>query len=294
LKYAVEILGLEGFELMVSMEKHLDDFHLGWALEKVTKLCGNERALGIFHRLPARRIARILDQKSIYKPPVLPTTIAEVIRLLEQGEYVGPIRRWAKEDDWKELAKFALKTTEPETLRRVARLLSKDPWPLDVEVAFNRALEEQDQRSRSRRLYMLEGTRSQTIRSWALGQIKLGLKSEDFFSAFGLLQNNAAKRDLPLISAALFELRNDWWALHYAAIDAKSLRCGPTIEILQFIYEHGPCELCRYDAYKLLSRRGALSREQILECVEDSNEATRKLARRKLRSQKLTAETVCG
>ena len=211
-------------------------------------------------------------------------TAAECIQQLrESGRMPAEFIRVAVEDDWAEVARIAISTTDDAVLRGAARVFRYHSWPLDVETALLQALAEPDEHRRHRRLFMLHATKAGLLREWALTQLSNRRSTRENSVAFDLLRLNARPRDRELIATGLRHLIREKETFHSAGISVLNLRVRPTAELCQLIYEYGYCDLCRNSAIRELTKRRAITDAQLRECVEDSDRDTRKWARETLR-----------
>lgn len=291
---AVKLLGLEGAEMLVSEARRLEDYEISLAYEDAVERFGKKGARAVFRKLPANIAARVFGPKPEYRPEVDTRSTQELIDAIRTGALVNRHRfeQLASEDDWKELAELGLTTTNEKALRRVSIFFRKRPWPLDIQSSFETALGEPDDHRRRLRLWMFEGTRSASVRKWALAELKNRPLKSDADVAFDLLEANAERSDLGILAKALAALKREEWRFHSAGLSMLNLWCKPTIEMLQLLYEHGRCDLCRGRVVKELAKRRALSIDQVIECCEDSDQWTRKFARRSLARRRVRSSSI--
>lgn len=283
-----ELLGVEGLEYMVQHQGRYKDFDLWMGYRQGIRLFGKRQTVKAFSKLPTPRREQVISWTNGYNPPVYPTTAKGWINRFESGEDIVPSRfeKVASADDWKTVARMILETSDEKMLRRGSRLMRDRAWPLDPEDALQNALREKGARSRSLKLQMLGSTKSAALRSWALSQISQGPENADFDIAFSVLAASATRGDGRLLTKRFAEIASDRERFHILTIGAFRLRNALTTEMLQLIYERVYCELCRGKAVRLLAKRGRLTKEQLEECAEDSDELTRKWARRRLAALK--------
>ena len=286
---APDLLGFEGFELLVARSHRLEDWELRSMYEESVKQFGKRRADRTLRKLAmadaraARIVSGTVEERPKRDREPMKTAAECILQLREEGRLPPEFIRVAKESDWIEVAQIATATTDDAVLRGVGRFFMHHPWPLDVESALRRAIVEPDEHRRRRRMLMLQATKSGLLREWALTQLSNRRSIRENSAAFDLLELNARPGDRGLIARGLLHLIRDKEAFHRAGIGVLNLAVRPSAELCHIIYEYGHCDLCRNSAIRELVKRRAISEEQLRECVEDSEELTRKWARRSLR-----------
>lgn len=286
---AVELLGFEGLELLIGQADRLEDRELQRTYEEAVEQFGKRRSDRAFRKLARTdiRAARLLSGTQAERPrkPRKPMkTAAECIQQLRDGGgWSGEFERVANESDWIEVAQIATATTDDAVLRGAGRIFARHPWPLDVETTLRHALAEPDELIRHKRLHMLQATKSELIREWALAQLSNQRLARENSVAFDLLELNAWPEDRELIASGLRHLIRDKDTFHRAGLAVLNLTVRPTAELCQLIYEYGYCDECRNYVIRELVKRRAITIELLRECVEDSCEDTQKWARDTLR-----------
>jgi len=232
-------------------------------------------------------------QESRKEEQVAVETIVQTAKEMASGEirHYGPIMRLrrpflknASEADVLELAHVALRE-ENETVKGLLLRIFlssaywKKPFPLGIAPLLEYA------RSDNQILYetvlgLLEEFKDKRIRELAMQLLKAkGIKS----FALGLLQKNYRKSVDPIIAGAIKRASSIPQHVQSDIVEIYSRhRSAGALPILLHAYQKGECSHCRFGIVKALHHNKVLPDEILAQCLYDSYEDTRKLAKRLL------------
>lgn len=133
----------------------------------------------------------------------------------------------------------------------------------------------------------LENIRHPSVRAFARHNVTCGIRTPENFA---LLVTNYMPDDAGLLEKLLRELivAKDWDCVHAAGSDInRAIRKGSGIpcpkHLLPLLYENNPCSNCREYAVLAMSRYRMLTKELLEECLYDSNEDIRRMAKKRWR-----------
>jgi hypothetical protein len=188
------------------------------------------------------------------------------------GEYASP-------EDLTQAAIDLQKQTDPKKLVKYIQIFHAAPFPLDPNILFIRA-QHADERVAVNAISALENMSHPAVRSFALKSIEQG-----FFvgHAVGLLTNNFQDGDWQLIEdIAKRDLEEEnYHILGISVRDVFERHPEPSsAQTLLYLYENGPCSMCRYGIVKCLYQINAVPEWMAQECRYDADTYLRDMARK--------------
>lgn len=131
----------------------------------------------------------------------------------------------------------------------------------------------------------LENIRHPKVRSFALNNAANGIHT---LENFALMVRNYVPKDADLLEKLLQEIINtkDSDCIHAAGLSVyhtfyKDSGIPHPKHLLKLLYEYNPCSYCRESALVYMSRHRMLTKEIMEECLYDSNEDIRKMAKKR-------------
>ena len=176
--------------------------------------------------------------------------------------------------------------TQP-TLRATAlKAFSSCKYPDDPQVIIEDTKSDCEE-LRNAAWWALENIRHPKVRSFALNNAENGICTSDNFA---LMATNYESRDEGLIEKLLKEIisTKDPDSIHAAGLSIYKAFCKDSgiphpKHLLKLLYEYNPCACCRKSALVYMSRHRMLTSEILEECLYDSNEDIRKMAKKRLK-----------
>ncbi|MDE6625267.1 MAG: hypothetical protein K2K56_02720 [Lachnospiraceae bacterium] len=228
-------------------------------------------------------------------------TAREIYRLLQNGGKIGwvrsdipimlaPImRRNGKEKEVKKLAAYYQRETDlvlkSQLLRFLANRYCTDLLDMAAVIADSKSENAALQENAFRALGFMTDIR---VHNYALELLQ---KNEHLEDVISMLANNYVKEDCDILVALIKALpvtyqEKDicWHGPFMAVLDLLETRGvkHPPRELLYYMYEHTLCSSCRESILREMSRRKMLTREILQECLYDSNDEIRELAKKRL------------
>ena len=200
------------------------------------------------------------------------------------------LSRWLlKKADEETVNRYALSYREQSDPKRRAEALaafSVHPYPDDPQPIL------EDTQSHCETLQTaawraLEPIRHPAVRAFALHNVRSGIRTSENFA---LLTTNYQPQDGELLESLLWEMiaQKDWDAVHAAGMDIfrafyKDSGIPHPKHLLPILYTYTPCSYCRESALEYLSKHRLLTKEILEECLFDSNEDIRNMAKKQLK-----------
>ena len=150
-------------------------------------------------------------------------------------------------------------------------------------------LESENEKLRDTAYVIIGQNPSHKSRELALSLIKSG---EDVENGLFLLAKNMRPEDEALFFEAVitFPVHSDDWAWHSvfkaAQNGIKVMRGKPKTDILEYIFRHQLCSLCREGIVRVMHKKKMLTEEILRECLFDSNSDIRVFAERIIKSKR--------
>ena len=222
-----------------------------------------------------RDLSRWRDERAA-RPPL---TYEAIQQQLRDNPKRATLRMYGKRlngADALRAAEEALAETDPQRKRLLLSLFQETPFPLPIEPLFP-ALHAEDARLRRSVVRALSQVRHPGIRPLAL---ELAESPGRWADALGLLVSNTEPGDARLTLSWMqnIEDEDDLHDYGFALRDVvESSQDRTFIPSLLYLYENGPCSLCRYGVVKGLLKWGALPDALREECHYDADASTRSL-----------------
>ncbi len=217
-----------------------------------------------------------------YNPDRKPRTFADLIRLLDNPkENRSKILAWARvatKADVRKAANLLESDLHPQWRTGLLQVFRRLLYPLDPEwliYHWGKA----DEETEVLFLTALSNIEHPKVRSVALDLLTSPVPRVD---AFGLMRNNYQTGDVQLLLRLANQLDDEDDAhevalcTHHILDKRKPEDLGP---LLEWIYHHNPCSLCREGAVRRLIAENSASREVLEECLFDCVEDSREMAR---------------
>jgi hypothetical protein len=220
------------------------------------------------------------SQQSNRKQEMQAIGVDDIIAEVEKERpAIALFRRWgmhAIDDDLNKILEAMWSTKRPKAVVNFLRIFSNRPLP-----SFDPRLIEfcnhTDEEVRRWAFKSMENNSHPLIREFAITNLQQGVRDGRFV---GLLIRNYAKSDETLILGAM-ELPNDLNELHWLLGDViKVLENNSDADpskLALVAYVHTPCEICRFDAARLLNSSKVAPDWMPAECRNDSSERCREL-----------------
>lgn len=238
------------------------------------------------------RIRGFLDVKDVTIPPRNPIPIESYADLLH-GPYRNKLYsawRWAKTASESDLVKAAndfLAEEDPKKLRLFSRIFRKRKFPLDSNLLIARARHPNSAIA----IAALSVLRHEELVAPAIRGIAMDFITANYLIAesIELLEYNYLPGDNSMIEAALERATlADQDVVHGIGLALLSV-FGKGLErnglrSLSWLYEYGPCSLCRLGAVERLFLDRIAPESMVVECMHDCQLDTRKLAQSVLNS----------
>ena len=187
-----------------------------------------------------------------------------------------PFIKGASDEDVLELAHIVLREKDELIKAHLLRMFWRKPFPLGATPLIEYALSNNELLAENA-MDCLTELKDKKIHDFAL---RLLASKEFNASALGLLKNNYRKTDDNII----FSLIKSSSIPHHFQMDIVDIytrhRSANAFSILFRVYQRGECTYCRYGIIKAMHHCKVLSDEILAECLHDSYEDTRKLAKR--------------
>ncbi len=238
------------------------------------------------------RIRGFLDVKDVTTPPRKPVDIVSYADLLH-GPYRNKLYsawRWAKiasESDLVNAANDFLAEEDSKKLRLFRRIFRKRKFPLDPDLLIARAKHPNTDVA----IAALSALRHEEFVAPAIRELAMDFISANYLIAesIELLEYNYLPGDNSIIEAAIERaILADQDAVHGIGLALLSV-FGKGLErdglsSLSWLYENGPCSLCRMRVVERLFLDRIAPESMVVECMHDCQLDTRKLAQSVLNS----------
>lgn len=266
-------------------KRYMDDGDFAWFFEAkgmryrktMERAAQTDENIACFLR---RELASIAGQEEMRKQ-----------RMTSTPEKLTGIRlsRWlSKNADRETLEHYALAypdQTEPRLRAEALEAFSMCPYPGDP-LALIEDTDSSCEQLQTTAWHALEHIRHPAVRSFALRNTQKGNHTSENFA---LLVTNYTLEDGELLETLLRELicKKDRDGIHSAGMEIyrtfyKDSGIPHPKHLLPLLYEYNPCSYCRQTALEYMSRHRMLTTEILKECLYDSNDEIRRMAKRKL------------
>ncbi len=200
------------------------------------------------------------------------------------------LSRWlAKEADAETVMRYACAYRDQSNLEARVKALeafARCPYPGDPRPILEDA-RSADERLNQTAWKALENLRHPAVRDFAHCNAAKGDRTPENFA---LLVTNYIPEDAALLESLLRELisQKNWDSVHTAGMDIyQAFREDSSIphpkHLLPLLYEYNPCSFCRKSALVYMSKHRMLTGEMLEECLYDSNDDIRRMAKKRLR-----------
>ncbi|MFP5212183.1 MAG: hypothetical protein ACLGPL_02275, partial [Acidobacteriota bacterium] len=141
----------------------------------------------------------------------------------------------------------------------------------------------ENEQLRNAALVALAHKQDQSVGEFARDILRRGAFKPTVSEVLGLLTNNYKPEDSNLIISTLSKIQPDAISAHslgLSILDIFDVNQPPELlEALKWVYEIGPCTLCRMYAVKHMRALRQIESEIVEECLNDANEDIQRIAR---------------
>ena len=184
--------------------------------------------------------------------------------------------RQSNQDDLKNLVSIIIDEQSDEIKARLLQVFRVVDFPADINILINYAKSD-CKRLQDSAVDALERFKDKRIRDLAVKFITSG----NLDAGFSLLVKNLKKQDEALLRVHILSSKQVPHAIQQGIRDIYSKRrsksCG---DILEHVYRHGECTFCRADIVRAMWKSRVLRADILNECLYDSYDETREMARR--------------
>jgi hypothetical protein len=186
------------------------------------------------------------------------------------------LSRQSNQDDLKKLVSIIIDEQSDEIKARLLQVFRTVDFPADIDILINYA-ESGCERLQDSAVDALERFKDKRIHDLAVKFITSG----NLDAGLSLLVKNLKKQDEALLRVHILSSKKMPHAVQQGIRDIYSKRrsksCG---DILEHVYRYGECTFCRADIVRAMWKSRVLRADILNECLYDSYDETREMARR--------------
>lgn len=262
-----------------------------WFYEESENICGKKRINKYMQKgiKQSEEIRKFYESITAYSENtnIIPDkfSVNEVLKASKDEWNKYPIIRFSREATDEELLELARITLEEPKEKVKANLLwafRNKGFPLDAKIIIDYTKSD-NENLKEIAFEILAITKNKIVYEYAFELIKNEKHLED---ALSILFRNFKEKDTNLIFSLLKRVKVSyregiWHGVYTDAISWIEHNSKIPKKIILYLYENTLCSYCRGDIVRVMSKRGILKDLLLKECLYDSNDDIRKIAKRK-------------